>query len=317
MSGPLWAAFGISLGAAILNGVLGLTRPLSRTYLSFAWIMAFVAAYLYLENVLYAGASSSESVEIIRLEVLAAHGFLAGIIVFVPAYTHVRWPRWLRGAAWTLLGVFFFINLVSAYGVWFSGPPLVVPSTFLDEIYFAVVAPSIGPLQYAHAAYVVGIGVIAIACAGKVILRGERQRGVAMVLSLALVVLHHVADVVRDEIGASWPYVAEFGLVSWGVIMTIQLAIDYREVEDGLRSALARVEEQTAELTDAIDLTVHVRDRLNTPLQTLELGLAIQPAERGEERAIVDDLRGAVRKLTALGRRVASTAARKDAEASR
>ena len=182
MSGPLWAAFGISVGAALLNGVLGLTRPLSRTYLSFAWIMAFVAAYLYLERLLYAGATPAESVEIIRLEVLAAHGFLAGIIVFVPAYTHVLLPRWLRGALWTLLGAFFFINLVSAYGVWFSGPPRVEPTTLFDEPYFTVVAASLGPLQYAHAAFVAVIGVVAVVCAVKVILRGDRRRGITLVL---------------------------------------------------------------------------------------------------------------------------------------
>jgi len=32
MTGVLWVAFGITLGAAVLHAALGLTRPLARTY---------------------------------------------------------------------------------------------------------------------------------------------------------------------------------------------------------------------------------------------------------------------------------------------
>ena len=36
MTAELWAAFGLTIGAAVLHAAIGLTRPLDRTHLSFA-----------------------------------------------------------------------------------------------------------------------------------------------------------------------------------------------------------------------------------------------------------------------------------------
>lgn len=309
MTGILLTSFGISLGAAVLNAVLGLTRPLSRTYLSFAWVMAFVAAHVYLQWRLYKWTiTPGQAVEVVRLQLLASQALIAGVLVFIPAYTQIQLSRWIWRVMWVLLGVFFLVNILSRYGIWFSARPRLIATTYIGEPCHTIVARPIGALQYAHAAYVVAIGVIAVVCAVKTIARGNRQRGISVAISLVLVVLFHLFDVLREALGGSWPYVSGFGLTSWGIVMTIQLAMSYREVEDGLLAALARIEAQTEELTDAIAVSVRVRDRLNTPLQTLELGLAMQPGEDPQEDAIVDELRHELHHLTALGRSIESTA---------
>ena len=111
MTALLWAAFGMTTGAAVLYGALGLMRQLDRRYLSFACIMALLAAYLYFEWQLYRAPTGEAAVDAMRRQLIVAHGFLAGILVFVPAYTGARIPRWLMSAYWGGLALFFVANL--------------------------------------------------------------------------------------------------------------------------------------------------------------------------------------------------------------
>jgi hypothetical protein len=304
MTPLLWAAFGMTIGAAVLHGALGLTRPLDRTYLSFACIMALLAAYLYFEWELYHATTSEQAVEAMRREVIAAHGFLAGILVFVPAYTRARIPRWLMSAYWAGLALLFVANLVAPYGLWFSAEPELAPSTFRGEPYTVAVAPPMTALQYVHTLYVMSLFVLTFACALDVIRRGERQRGAMLALALVVAVAQHVADVVRDAVGGSWPYLAEFGLVAWGLIMSIQLAIDFRINHQRLHSTLTQAEQHAAELARMVEASLLVRDKLNTPLQTLELGLAMCTASGPKDNETLSDLRREVMELTQRGRAV-------------
>lgn len=304
MTPLLWAAFGMTIGAAVLHVALGLARPLDRAYLSFAGIMALLAAYIYFEWELYHATTSEQAVESMRREVIAAHGFLAGILVFVPAYTRTQIPRWLMAAYWGGLALLFVANLVAPYGVWFSAEPELVPSTFRGEPYSVVVAPPLTGLQYVHTLYVMSLFVLTFACAVDVIRRGERQRGATLAVGLVVVVAQHVADVVRDAVAGSWPYLAEFGLVTWGLIMSIQLAIDFRVNQVRLRATLDRVEQHAAELARMVDASLFVRDKLNTPLQTLELGLAMCTASGIEEEETLAQLRHEVMELSKRSRGV-------------
>ena len=308
MTALLWAAFGMTTGAAVLHGALGLRRPLDRTYLSFACIMALLAAYLYVEWELYRATTSEAAVEAMRREVIAAHGVLAGILVFVPAYTRARIPRWLTSAYWGGLALLFVANLVAPYGLWFSAEPDLVPSTFRGEPYTVVVAPPLTALQYVHTLYVISLFVLTFRCALDAIRRGERQRGATLAIALVVVVGQHVADVVRDAVGGAWPYLAEFGLVTWGLMMSIQLAIDFRVNHQRLRATLNRAEHHSAELARMVEASLLVRDKLNTPLQTLELGLAICTAGGPEDEKALADLRSVVAELAQRGRAVEQTA---------
>lgn len=307
MTSLLWAAFGMTIGAAILHAALGLARPLDRTYLSFACIMALLAAYVFFEVELYRSTTPEQASEALRRQLIAAHGFLAFVLLFVPAYSKVRIPRAVLAAFWAGLAVLFVANLVLPYGIWFSAPPELVHTTFRGEPYTAAIAPPMELPQYVHTVYVLSLFVLAFSCAIVLFRRGKRQRGAILAIALAVVVLHHIVDLVRDAVGGAWPYLAEFGLVAWGHIMSVQLALDFRASEQRLQETLSRAEQHAAELARMVQATLDVRDKLNTPLQTLELGLAVRTPHGPEDAQTLADLQRAVVDLTQLGRAVEQT----------
>jgi hypothetical protein len=266
--------------------------------------MAMLAAFVFFEIELDTATTTREAIETVRLQVFAGHGLLAAVLVFVPSYTRVRVPRWLLVTYGVGLGTLFITNLVASNGIWFSAPPQLVQSTFAGKPYTAVVVPSLTAMQYTQTFYVLTVFVLMFTCAAKVVRRGERLRGAMLALALTLAVVPHVVDVIRDAVGGTWPDVAEFGLVTWGLIMSVQLAIDYRISEQRLTATLASVERHAAELSRMVEATLRVRDLLNTPLQTLELALATRTAKRPAEERTLADLRGAVTQLTMLGRAV-------------
>jgi hypothetical protein len=303
----LWAVFGVTTGATLLYAALGLMRPVDRTYLSFACIMAMLAMFVFCEATLNGSTTSEEAVATVRRQVLAGHGLLAAVLVFVPSYARVNLPRWLLAVYWVGLGVLVVTNLVVPYGIWYSAPPELIPSTFRGRPYTSVVAPSLSTLQYAHTGYVLGVYLLMFMCAAKLVRRGERQRGVMLALALSLAITAHAVDVIRDAVGGTWPNVTELGLVIWGLIMSVQLATEYRVREQRLHSMLASVEQHAAELARMVEATLRVRDKLNTPLQTLELGLAERTSARAGDEQTLADLRDAVTEITLLGRAVEHT----------
>lgn len=137
MTSALWFAIGLTVSAALLYGALAVTRPREAKYLSFACMMALLAAYMFFEWSLYRATTSDAVVEAVRRQVIAGHGVLASILVFVPAYTNIRIPRWLHAIYWAALAIFFVANLWAPYGIWFSAEPTLDFSTFGGERYTA------------------------------------------------------------------------------------------------------------------------------------------------------------------------------------
>ena len=232
---------------------------------------------------------------------------MAFILIFVPAYTRVSPPRWLITTYGVGLTILFITNIVTPYGVWLSGEPTLLPSTFHGEPYTALIVPPLSVVQYVHLVFVLSVFGLSFACAFKLMRQGERQRGWMLAIALVVAVMQHVIDVVRDAIGGSWPYVAEFGLVTWGLIMSVQLAIDFRVSGQRLHATLKTAEQRAYELARMVEATLHVRDKLNTPLQTLELSLATRTAGKPDDEQTLAELRRAVTQLAQLGRAVKST----------
>jgi hypothetical protein len=307
MTVVVWTVFGTTFGATVLYAALGLTRPLDRTYLSFAFIMLMLDVYVLLELSLYAAKTVDEAVEVTRCVVVAAHGLLFFVLLFVPYYTRVRIPRWVRVSFGSALAGLFVTNLVMPYGLWYSAVPELRTLTFGGEPYTAVVAPPMSVLQYAYMGYVLSVFALTLICAFRLV-RRERRRGVILASSLVIALMHYLVDIIRDQLGATWPYVAEFGLVTWGLIMSVQLAVDYRVSEQRLRATLAAAEHHANELARMVDETIRVRDKLNTPLQTLELSLGAAPLTSDDDETLAA-LRGAVRRITELGRAIELTTA--------
>jgi hypothetical protein len=294
----------MTLGAAVLHGALGFSRPLDRTHLSFAFIMVMISAFVFFECELYRVTTTDVAVEMVRRQVIAAHGVIALVLVFVPAYTHIKIPRWLTIAYVAGLSAVFVTNIVAPYGIWFSAEPHLVAAARGGVPYTIVVAPRPSVLQYIHGSYVLAVFALAFTCALQQIRRGERRRGSMLAVALVVVILHHVVDFIHDAVGGAWPYTDEFGLVTWALIMSVELAIDYRCARQRLRATLTSLQQHATELARTAEAALRVRDKLNTPLQTLELSLDMRTPRASEDKKTLGDLRGAVAQISELSRAV-------------
>ena len=270
----LWTAIGIAIGVAVLHLALGVRRPVERTYLSFACIMVSAAMFLYLRAELYSATSIDAAVEAQRRLMTVINVALACMFVFIPGYARAHVPRLVMFAYWGVLAVMFVVNLVTPYSLWFSGEPQIVVSTFRSEPYTAIIAPPMGLAQHAYALFVLSSLSVALWLAVKMMRRGDRQRAVTFGLALVVVLAFAIVDVVRDNVGGTWPSVAEFGVVLWGLIMSVQLAHDFRTQRRALGVAIAEVEGQSKRLTGILDALLALEQNMHIPLETLESGVA-------------------------------------------
>ena len=302
MTPVIWAAIGLTIGTAVLHGALGLRRPLDRTYLSFACLMALLAIFLYLQGDIYTATSPGDVVETTRRQLAVVHAFLACLLVFVPSYTRVHIPRAVMAAYGAGLAVLFVVNLLAPYGLWYAGPPEVVLGQLRGEPYSLIIAQPMGPLQFIYVTYGASLLVLSLSCAVKVIRRGERARGLALATAVVLILVQTIADVIRDSIGGSWPYLAELGAVTWGLIMSVQLAHEYRGQARALRDAIVLVDAQSRRLTSILESMRSLEQNMIAPLETLEHGVAAIAPHTAQEDALLARLRRAVARLRELAR---------------
>lgn len=294
MTAILWSAIGMAIGAVVLHTALGLQRPLDRTYLSFACLMVLVVVFLFFQWELYRTSSSVVAVHLKQHQVTVVNVFIGCMFVFVPAYSKVQLPRLLNAVLWGALAVVFVANALLPYGLWFSGEPTLIPSTFRGEPYTVVIAPPMGVPQLAYAFFVTSYMIVALLCAGKMYRRGQRQRAVTFAVALTLVIVYAVIDIIRDNVGGTWPYVVEYGIVSWALIISVQLARDFRGNTQTLARAIEHVEAQARHLTAMLESLRALEHDMKRPLQTLESGVvvlaeattAVDPQLRRVERSV-------------------------------
>jgi len=270
----LWTGFGIALGVAVLHLALGARRPFERTYLSFAGIMTAVAVFQYLRAGFYVVTTVDDAVAIQRQLMTTIHVSFAFAFVFVPAYTRVRIPRLALVAYWVALLTVSLVNLRAPYSIWFSSAPHLVPSTFRGESYTAVVAPPMGIVQYAYLGFLSASVLAAFVFTVKMYRRGDKQRALTFAIALVVVMAFASVDAVRDSIGGAWPNVVAFGIVSWGLIMSVQLAYDFRTQRRALGAAIITVEGQSKRLSEIVDALRTLEQNMHIPLGTLESGVA-------------------------------------------
>lgn len=285
----------MATGAAILHTALGLQRPLDRTYLSFACMMVLIAIFLYWQWKLYHATSGAVAVELKQHQVTVVNLFMGCLFVFVPAYCRVRLPRRVSAALWVALAIALVANEALPYGLWFSGEPALIPSTLLGETYNTVVTPPMAAPQLAYAVFVTGYMIFPLMCATRMYRRGERSRGVTFAIALMLVVVYACVDIIRDNVGGSWPYMVEYGIVSWALIMCVQLARDFRQASRTLRKTIDHVDSQARQLTEMLNALLLLEYDMKQPLDTLETGVVelargaapVDPQLRRVERAVV------------------------------
>ena len=273
MTPLVWTAVGISLGAAVLYTALGLRPPHQRTFLSFACLMLAVAVYLFCEGCLYHARTVEDAIRAERGQMAAVNVVIACILVFIPAYTRVRLPRALTAAYWVALAVAFVANLWLPLSLWYSAPPVLVPTTFRGEQYTTVHVAPLSIVQYAWALIPTSLLVVSLGCAWKLYVRGERQRAAILGAALLIMLVQAVIDIVRDSVGGTWPYVAEYGLVSLALIMSIQLAYDYRAQAAAIMRAIASVEAHARHLSALLQAMQSLEHNMEGPLRTLLSGI--------------------------------------------
>jgi hypothetical protein len=287
MTPLLWTGMGIALGVAVLHVALGARRPFERTYLSFAGIMAAAAVFLYLRAGFYSVTTVADAIEIQRDMMTTVNVCFACMFVFVPAYTRVRIHRIAMVGYWAALITVSLVNLRAPYSIWFSDAPALVPSTFRGEPYTAVVAPPMGLVQYAYLCFSMASLIVALVFTVKMFRCGDRQRAVTFALALLIVLAFASVDAVRDSTGGAWPNVVEFGIVSWGLVMSVQLAHDFRTQRRALAAAVITVEGQSTRLAEIVAALHALEQNMHIPLETLERGVAgLASGTRSEEQQL-------------------------------
>jgi hypothetical protein len=285
---------GMAIGSVVLHTALGLQRPIDRTYLSFACIMVLVAVFLYFQWMLYRSPTSEIAVHVKQKQVTIVNLCYACMFIFVPAYSRVQLPRWLQGAFWIGLVIALVANVALPYGLWFSGEPQLIASSFRGEPYTIIVVPAMAAPQLAYAAFVMSYMILALVCAAKMYRRGERERAVTFAIALSLVVAYALLDIIRDNVGGTWPYMVEYGIVSWALLISVQLAHDFRHNTQTLGAAIEHLDAQSRQLDGMIDSLSALEHDMKRPLETLDCGVvgltrrtpAEDPQLRRVERAV-------------------------------
>ncbi len=282
MTGMLWASLGLSMGAAILYASLALRRPIDLTYLAFAGMMALLAVFLYFETVLAGADTLDAATTAVRRQVFAAHGFCACALVFIPAYAGVRPPRWLMVVLAGVLAVFFVENLIAPYGLSFNGRPALLRGHLFGRRYTTLAAQPMSTLQVAYASYMLALQAISLGLTVVLFRRGKTQRATALAISLVLIGVANGADILRDVKGASWPYVGEYGLVALALIMSVQLAREFRMKTESLAIAIQEVTRQAEQLAAILGALRTLEDSMLASVATLEAGMARLAARAGD-----------------------------------
>jgi hypothetical protein len=256
-------------------------------------MMVLVAVFLCLQWKLYRATTGEEAVDLKRQQVAVLTVFYAFMFVFVPAYTKVRMDRALNVVLWAGLAIVLVANRWLPYGLWFSAEPTLFPSTLFGEPYNIVVTPAMSAPQLAFAFFVTGYMLVALICAAKMYQRGKRQRAVTFAIALTLIVVCAAADIIRDNVGGTWPYMVEYGVVSWALVISVQLARDFRNTRRTLSQAIEYVDVQARQLIEMLNSLHVLEHNMKIPLETLETGVlglrysttAVDPQLRRVERA--------------------------------
>jgi hypothetical protein len=299
MNALVWTAFGMTFGSAVLHGTLGLRQPRDPTYVSFAWSMAAVAGFIYFAYALYTSTSVDQAVEAMRHREIMAHALIACLLVFIPVYARMRMPRMVSVLLWGGLAAMFVANIVTPYSIWLASKPTLIHATFRGAPFATVRAPPFTLLQYAYSTYQFAVFVLAVAFVVRMIRSGDRRRGVILAAATAVVAAVVFVDVYREARGLPWPFLAEYGFVGWGVIMSVQLALEYRAQAGKLANAIAHVSAQASRLTAILGSMRALEHNIDEPLHVLETGFGQLAAGSDVDPQLVR-LRRAVTRLRAL-----------------
>lgn len=123
---------------------------------------------------------------------------------------------------------------------------------------------------------------------GAVLIVRERPGKWLILTGIVLGVFSILVDFASYALHLGWPQLGEFCAAIWALFVSIELARDVRRLQERLEQTMRSA--------------LLMRDRLNTPIQTLTLGLDLIETPTPEQRANIDRLKRSVNRLTELGR---------------
>jgi hypothetical protein len=262
--------------------------------------MAAVAGFIYFAHAIYTAESAADAVEALRRREIMAHALIACLLVFLPAYGRTPMRRATSIVFWGALFILFIANLIMRYGLWISTEPKLVHQIFRGMPFASIAVPPFSFIQYAYVTYQFALFALGISYAVILIRSRDRRRGVILAIAAVVVAGCVTVDMVRQIVGGSWPFVAEYGFVGWGIIMSVQLALDYRTQSDKLANAICQTGAQASRLTAILGAMRALEHKIHAPLHELETGIA----QLDDGVAVADPqlvrLRRAVARLRAL-----------------
>jgi hypothetical protein len=278
-------AAGVALSSSVTHCALGIRRPRSVKHLSFAALMLVTFPFQLVSARFYTTRSPVEAMATARAGVALAIAIVFLYALFVKKYAHAKIPGWLEGAYVAACAAWLLYDLLSPWGLLFATKPaaVIVPRDGATVLFTRT--PPIGLAWQAFNALTIVWGIregVRMARAR------QRRAGMALVVGSCFVLVTIALDIAKGLFAEDWPYLGGFGIVVLAVVLSAQLAADFRATEQ--------------RLADMVAATLVLSDLLNTPLQTLEFGLETLRSGNADERARVQRLRRAVAKLADVGR---------------
>lgn len=304
MTAFVWIALGMSASASLLHAALGLRRPFYYQHLAFAAVMALLAVAIFCDLRVSRSVSLAAAAPWTRASTLTGVWLLASYAWFLRAYARIEVPRvlvFVFGAG--LVGIATYAAL-SPYGIAIGADPRLVEFPQEASRSLRVVVSDIGVLQVVYATFVAAVVGAGLVAGVQLYRRGHRWQGVLLCAAVIPVVVAIGFDLRNDLVGAARLELTEASATALSLTMSFQLATEFRTSEQRLRPTLRRVERRTTELAATVGASLVVRDKLNTPLQTLELGLAMLPEHTPKDRKQVAALERALARIIELGRAV-------------
>jgi hypothetical protein len=271
--------FGIAAGICLSSGIshlaLGARRPIRGIHLLFALMMGAVAAFQLCLGGLINATSVGSSITYARYAVAFAIASIALFGVFVSVYASVKIPRVIAYAFLALSAAFLSYDLASPRGL--------VPTTPGTGVQPHVLHLGWQVFNAATASWGVVAGL-------RMARRGDERQGLLLALGSLVFAVTVFIDLVRNLLGREWWYLGGFGVIALAIMLSAQLAFDFRQSEVRLARMLRE--------------TMRLRDEINTPLQTLVFGIEIAEAQGTLDRGRVFPLRRAIDRLVDLGNRL-------------
>jgi hypothetical protein len=278
----IWFAIaaGMCLSSAVLHLALGIARPAQTTHIVFAAAMAIIFPFQLVSAKFHGSASIEESIFYARLGVALAIAFMVVFTVFIRRYVSIDVPSWLTTAYLAASAAWLAYDLVAPHGLLFAAGP---PSAFTRV--------PLGPLPVAWHAFNTLNVVWCVAAGWRAARHGRRSAIVISLGAMAFLVTVFV-DLLRDVLGREWPFVGGFGVMFMTTVMSVELALDFRDNQRLLAKLLG----------DAM----RVRDQLNTPLQIVRFDLELAAARGQLDPTALSRMQRAVDRLMRLGRSLRS-----------